>query len=218
MRVRLAHSRREGAWFAIEFDRVYLSLELVLGGVDSDASAMKTNTKAPWRSTAAAFADGSLYASDPTKYEVRFARHLEYEDRSASSDWDAALGSVVTPRDCATIDDGIAGMYSLRGTTLAMMQMPKTGPMARDVRRPRRLRRVRAVPEDGATCTRAVRRWRPRPSKAAAATLRGGGGRGARKRRGDDAGVATTRRLPRRSPPPHPPRLLPGGALGRLRR
>jgi hypothetical protein len=94
-----------GAWYALRLRRLLLSVELHLVGVDDNADyVVLSNLRAPWH-------EGLDAAPlDPERYEVRFARHLEYAGAAADA--------------CATVVPTITGSAAMYYDVLALAQLP----------------------------------------------------------------------------------------------
>lgn len=79
----------EGSWYQFKLKNNYIAIELLLEGADSDEIITRSNNRAPWDRQ-----EDDLKPEDPTAYEVRFARHLEYSGSTSIHHSDCG---VITP-------------------------------------------------------------------------------------------------------------------------
>tara|TARA_E500000178_G_scaffold356245_1_gene432737 strand:+ start:192 stop:2075 length:1884 start_codon:yes stop_codon:yes gene_type:complete len=83
----------DGSWYQVKLKNNYIAIELLLEGADSDDIITRSNNRAPWDRN-----EEDLKPEDPSAYEVRFARHLEYIDSPSVHSSDCGIITpLVTP-------------------------------------------------------------------------------------------------------------------------
>lgn len=80
----------DGSWYHIKMKNNFIGLEILLDGADSSEIIPRSNKKAPFDRE-----EKDLQPIDPDKYEVRFARHVEYEE--VNSKIETAECGIITP-------------------------------------------------------------------------------------------------------------------------
>ena len=118
----------QGTWYRVRMRDAPLSLELQLDSLYSGTAVALSNERRPQRGCRDCTPD------DPTKPEIRFARHLEYEadaflasNTLASKTPEIAAFTVSyqqKQRECASVMAGFSGSEAMRGSTLAIRQQP----------------------------------------------------------------------------------------------
>jgi len=93
-----------GTWYHIRITNIQLAIEISIQGVDSDITVPLSNMPSPLTS-------GSDAPLDSSRYEVRYARHAEYDNGDTSN------------TDCSPMMGLIAGMAMYR-STVAVGQTP----------------------------------------------------------------------------------------------
>ena len=96
-----------GTWFHIRLPRLAIAVQLVLEGSGNEGLLRLSSDSAPL--------DWNMGSDpiDPNKYELRFARHLEYYDTNVGVD----------DRDCASIGSPLVGGASMYYETISVSQI-----------------------------------------------------------------------------------------------
>lgn len=96
-----------GTWFHIRLPRLAIAVQLLLEGSGNKDFVSLSSERVPLNPNDDATPD------DPTKYELRFARHIEYYKTN----------SVIDERDCASIGSPLVGGTSMYYETISVGQV-----------------------------------------------------------------------------------------------